>query len=126
MIRRPPRSTLFPYTTLFRSYLEAPQVREPRGRRGPAVVDPALRRLSGKAEPADEHGLESRPHELPDERGGRVEAAARAALVGIHHSFEHAAQHVRRHRLSRVGLVDGEVEPLEQLVKGLAPVPVAP
>src|SRR2546421_6732732 len=24
MIRRPPRSTLFPYTTLFRSYLEGP------------------------------------------------------------------------------------------------------
>src|SRR2546425_6160176 len=24
MIRRPPRSTLFPYTTLFRSYLHAP------------------------------------------------------------------------------------------------------
>src|SRR3712207_9507486 len=24
MIRRPPRSTLFPYTTLFRSYLTAP------------------------------------------------------------------------------------------------------
>src|SRR3712207_7898868 len=24
MIRRPPRSTLFPYTTLFRSYLEPP------------------------------------------------------------------------------------------------------
>src|SRR5256885_2608364 len=24
MIRRPPRSTLFPYTTLFRSYLRAP------------------------------------------------------------------------------------------------------
>src|SRR5436190_17380927 len=25
MIRRPPRSTLFPYTTLFRSHLAAPQ-----------------------------------------------------------------------------------------------------
>src|SRR3712207_7198826 len=25
MIRRPPRSTLFPYTTLFRSLLEAPE-----------------------------------------------------------------------------------------------------
>src|SRR2546425_2091464 len=25
MIRRPPRSTLFPYTTLFRSRIEAPQ-----------------------------------------------------------------------------------------------------
>src|SRR5438309_7094126 len=28
MIRRPPRSTLFPYTTLFRSQLEGFQVRE--------------------------------------------------------------------------------------------------
>src|SRR5690349_23369646 len=33
MIRRPPRSTLFPYTTLFRSAL--------RQRHGPAVVDEA-------------------------------------------------------------------------------------
>src|SRR3712207_7831790 len=32
MIRRPPRSTLFPYTTLFRS---------PRGRGGPATSDNA-------------------------------------------------------------------------------------
>src|SRR3712207_8514108 len=28
MIRRPPRSTLFPYTTLFRSLTEAPEGRE--------------------------------------------------------------------------------------------------
>src|SRR5256884_9674664 len=27
MIRRPPRSTLFPYTTLFRSFLEIPKAR---------------------------------------------------------------------------------------------------
>src|SRR2546421_11766883 len=26
MIRRPPRSTLFPYTTLFRSFLDSPRV----------------------------------------------------------------------------------------------------
>src|SRR3712207_8515200 len=32
MIRRPPRSTLFPYTTLFRSRSQGP--RRPRGRRG--------------------------------------------------------------------------------------------
>src|SRR3712207_7604345 len=32
MIRRPPRSTLFPYTTLFRSRLEV-LLREPLGRR---------------------------------------------------------------------------------------------
>src|SRR2546425_7872028 len=29
MIRRPPRSTLFPYTTLFRSLARAPAVRTP-------------------------------------------------------------------------------------------------
>src|SRR5256885_10991466 len=38
MIRRPPRSTLFPYTTLFRSHR-----RRHRGRGG-GVVAPALRR----------------------------------------------------------------------------------
>src|SRR2546427_8981528 len=32
MIRRPPRSTLFPYTTLFRSYLAGP------GHGGPALL----------------------------------------------------------------------------------------
>src|SRR3712207_6934685 len=29
MIRRPPRSTLFPYTTLFRSLLDCPSCRRP-------------------------------------------------------------------------------------------------
>src|SRR5438874_8854026 len=44
MIRRPPRSTLFPYTTLFRSCLPEPLGREPapQSRRGPArPADPA-------------------------------------------------------------------------------------
>src|SRR3712207_8046902 len=40
MIRRPPRSTLFPYTTLFRSHLEAvtdqQPVRDPPDRQGDA------------------------------------------------------------------------------------------
>src|SRR2546425_4402124 len=46
MIRRPPRSTLFPYTTLFRSYLPRaprhPPRRAPRGRwhGAPAVYHP--------------------------------------------------------------------------------------
>src|SRR3989442_9447314 len=34
MIRRPPRSTLFPYTTLFRSYLQTP-FNEPQGQPSP-------------------------------------------------------------------------------------------
>src|SRR5438105_14438047 len=33
MIRRPPRSTLFPYTTLFRSLLQAPRARAAHRRR---------------------------------------------------------------------------------------------
>src|SRR5687768_18238919 len=45
MIRRPPRSTLFPYTTLFRSSAlgapdDAAQGRAPRQRSGPPCHDP--------------------------------------------------------------------------------------
>src|SRR2546430_12796115 len=42
MIRRPPRSTLFPYTTLFRS------VRAAQGRKGSFEVDPYLRSGHGR------------------------------------------------------------------------------
>src|SRR3712207_1780554 len=46
MIRRPPRSTLFPYTTLFRSMLEAKRTRA-----GVVVFDDALRaRMDAEAE----------------------------------------------------------------------------
>src|SRR3712207_8949565 len=38
MIRRPPRSTLFPYTTLFRSLARARARAPPRGRRGRAAT----------------------------------------------------------------------------------------
>src|SRR2546427_5133299 len=41
MIRRPPRSTLFPYTTLFRSRLRGPA---PDGPAGPAPPAPVERR----------------------------------------------------------------------------------
>src|SRR3989449_10564759 len=63
MIRRPPRSTLFPYTTLFRSVL----VREPRQRTARSHVDRAERaRLAGG-----------------DGRGGRgVGRDAEAVVVG--------------------------------------------
>src|SRR3712207_7349346 len=62
MIRRPPRSTLFPYTTLFRSGRARPRGRDPgrvpggRRARGSAsavagrTATPALRRADGAAE----------------------------------------------------------------------------
>src|SRR3712207_7018216 len=54
MIRRPPRSTLFPYTTLFRSRAAPPDRAHlrgagGRGRRGPG----ARRRTGGGADAAD-------------------------------------------------------------------------
>src|SRR2546422_3093045 len=56
MIRRPPRSTLFPYTTLFRS-------RDVAGRRGHAVA-PAHAGLQSEGERSEEHTseLQSRLH----------------------------------------------------------------
>src|SRR5207253_8559428 len=57
MIRRPPRSTLFPYTTLFRSLAEAGRKFEPRQGLGP-LVHAAL------VERSEEHTseLQSRGH----------------------------------------------------------------
>src|SRR2546430_11385766 len=65
MIRRPPRSTLFPYTTLFRSLVEqrvaegAPQpVRHSRAR-ATGLVLPALRQVGDDADGSlDEHLLD--------------------------------------------------------------------
>src|SRR3712207_8215582 len=45
MIRRPPRSTLFPYTTLFRSRAVVIQ----RGNVGSGVLDPLLQRINSMA-----------------------------------------------------------------------------
>src|SRR2546422_4723741 len=65
MIRRPPRSTLFPYTTLFRSRTEIPHDVLPRGAAGrqqPAVRHRAAAR--GTVERSEEHTseLQSRLH----------------------------------------------------------------
>src|SRR3989449_5952322 len=72
MIRRPPRSTLFPYTTLFRSVLPAQNLRHPA--RQPAE------RLAGRIdhEPAVRHVLFSqteRLHSRPSQEARSVTAA---------------------------------------------------
>src|SRR5260221_5491072 len=62
MIRRPPRSTLFPYTTLFRSSLLAPRGRgtTPSVRGCPSSVSLALGRAS--FERSEEHTSELQSH----------------------------------------------------------------
>src|SRR5256885_15561611 len=66
MIRRPPRSTLFPYTTLFRSIVQlrrehpswgAPKIREKIKRLGLGVSLPAISTVHAVL---DRHGLVSR------------------------------------------------------------------
>src|SRR2546427_5310198 len=64
MIRRPPRSTLFPYTTLFRS---GRQNRRRRADRRPLVLQPRGRAAGGRA-----RGHHGRGRRLP---GGPAAAA---------------------------------------------------
>src|SRR5258708_29850246 len=69
MIRRPPRSTLFPYTTLFRSRAAAPRrPRAPRCGGGGGVGGRARarrdRRIPGVARPGGLHRSEEHTSEL--------------------------------------------------------------
>src|SRR3989441_4340691 len=82
MIRRPPRSTLFPYTTLFRS----PRGQRPRapwrGHAGPALLPRSGSRAGLAAAPprAAPHGVLTRPPTGP--RAPAARAAARRPDVG--------------------------------------------
>src|SRR6266536_3989693 len=71
MIRRPPRSTLFPYTTLFRS--PAPTRRQCcQPARGPAQATPGRELQSGPPQTAtDRRGANPHPH--PDYRRSGAE-----------------------------------------------------
>src|SRR3989442_10415816 len=67
MIRRPPRSTLFPYTTLFRSHVVATQQRRVRRRLLRHHIQGRAGQLSRVERPcqrSEEHTseLQSRPH----------------------------------------------------------------
>src|SRR3989442_12035542 len=67
MIRRPPRSTLFPYTTLFRSHIDAPAhsaIVVKGKRRIGFVIHGDEPKVGGKTGRSEEHTseLQSRPH----------------------------------------------------------------
>src|SRR5258708_31518976 len=49
MIRRPPRSTLFPYTTLFRSIKVTPRLRSRSGTRNKCAVSAPVRLVVGSS-----------------------------------------------------------------------------
>src|SRR3712207_7923774 len=80
MIRRPPRSTLFPYTTLFRSDAErAPLPRRQRRRDRGARPGPPRRRLRRRRD-VDRAGAEARSEEHTSELQSRQYLVCRLLL----------------------------------------------
>src|SRR2546430_9803942 len=73
MIRRPPRSTLFPYTTLFRSYLPADQ------HGTPTVSAQIMVRMAGDA-PAQSEQLRKRSEEHTSELQSQSNLVCRLLL----------------------------------------------
>src|SRR2546430_13128117 len=88
MIRRPPRSTLFPYTTLFRSVIDDHAPRAPLLRR-PQVEKPVIRIVDAGPAPVAEEpelvharvGLVIRAHELDPK--GHVNLPIVAVMVAV-------------------------------------------
>src|SRR2546429_2237681 len=78
MIRRPPRSTLFPYTTLFRSRLGIVCVAV----RGRAPADAGYCARAEGARPGVPHGSDRRAGISPKGTGGGVKVAARGNPTG--------------------------------------------
>src|SRR5256885_10087250 len=72
MIRRPPRSTLFPYTTLFRSRAAAIVRRGPLRRDHPGLTD---QRRDGRGTPSIEHQGHSRVRDMESQPGSRSTGA---------------------------------------------------
>src|SRR3989475_5982169 len=102
MIRRPPRSTLFPYTTLFRSPgpVVIRQIIVPRG------VGQLLLRTAVLA-PEREHRADS----LYIERGVGLEAAAQEDVVGLRRQLRRHYADVLLQQRQRLGRVRAVVEP---------------
>src|SRR5438105_13889423 len=112
MIPRPPRSTLFPYTTLFRSRETVPgdqDGRDPRGRPlGEPLADPLARPAErdlvneGVGHRGLRLGLPARQIEVLDRLRGRLVAVApRDVVVEVPATRAHPAPVERELRLDR-------------------------
>src|SRR2546422_7527768 len=79
MIRRPPRSTLFPYTTLFRSRSRCPSPRRPRPRPPACASDRALQPRCSRS-PCCRAAPDSRSEEHTSELQSRLHLVCRLLL----------------------------------------------
>src|SRR3712207_7069307 len=100
MIRRPPRSTLFPYTTLFRSLKElAPQVQEhERLQKALAALDQSSREKSSPPRPKGAGGRGRR--RTPSGRAGRDRKSTR--LNSSHANISYAVFCLKKKKKKRI------------------------
>src|SRR3712207_7097441 len=89
MIRRPPRSTLFPYTTLFRSLARVRMHAQQPGRAGDVALQAVLRRVAG----ADDEvaGVAEREAAGPGDGGEHARLGA-GRVEAQHRSEEHTSE----------------------------------
>src|SRR3712207_8633742 len=92
MIRRPPRSTLFPYTTLFRSHARERGSRTARSEPGRGRLGPGPRRGGGSLSGRRPSGSRSREARLPlgERRGDRGEDRKSTRLNSSHANISYA------------------------------------
>src|SRR2546426_11886881 len=101
MIRRPPRSTLFPYTTLFRSHDTEPEDRQrlpADGERGTEVVDERVALEGGQdaERQRDAEGHDEAGQRQVDRRGDTLEDQAESRRVGVPRPAEVHLERVTR------------------------------
>src|SRR2546422_8210734 len=100
MIRRPPRSTLFPYTTLFRSTCASHPPRDEDLRRG--AGPPPLRRARSARRPGTAVRRDRRSEEHTSELQSRLHLVCRLLLekkknIATYALYHASAQTVRQH-----------------------------
>src|SRR5690348_17864979 len=91
MNRRPPRSTLFPYTTLFRSQGEPPEAEDEHHGVGRRQERPEERDRHRLGEPcASRGGRQVREHQIDDDGGERTQDRKSTRLNSSHPSISYA------------------------------------
>src|SRR2546426_1754368 len=97
MIRRPPRSTLFPYTTLFRSHVSGPRILQPDDAADDRQIQLQCRLPEGK-DRSEEHTseLQSPCNLVCRLLLEKKKKKHNTAPVAISHSHLNRLQHIRR------------------------------
>src|SRR5256886_12186126 len=93
MIRRPPRSTLFPYTTLFRSHSASPDHGPIRTRRADRGEEDER---FAEVHPREEHDTDDHAEERKDRSAGQTPERGRR-LPAAQNRYRHTHRRIKEH-----------------------------